>query len=66
MNIAPPAPSWITIADAAERLSVSPKTIRRMISRGDLVGRRLPNSRLIRIDAAQLDTLGRDLAVSYA
>lgn len=66
MNVAPPVPSWITIAQAADRLSVSQKTIRRMISRGDLPARRLPNSRLIRIDAAHLDTLGRDLAVSYA
>ena len=63
MTIAPLASSWITIAEAAERLSVSSKTIRRMIARGDLPARRLPSSRLIRIDAAQLDTLGRDLVV---
>jgi excisionase family DNA binding protein len=51
----------ITIAEAAERLAVSTKTVRRLIARGVLPARRI-GSRLIRIDAADLDRLGRGLA----
>lgn len=51
----------ISIAEAADRLSVGPKTVRRMISRGELPARRI-GKRLIRIDAADLAHLGRPLA----
>jgi excisionase family DNA binding protein len=44
------SPKWITIAEAATRLSLSTKTVRRMISRGDLPARRI-GPRLIRVDA---------------
>jgi excisionase family DNA binding protein len=53
----------ISITEAADRLSLSTKTVRRMISRGDLPARRL-GTRSIRIDAADLTGLGRALTVA--
>lgn len=58
------SPDWITLAAAADRLSVSIKTVRRMVSRGDLPAKRI-GSRLIRVPAAALDAVGRDLVVPY-
>jgi excisionase family DNA binding protein len=58
------SPDWITLAEAADRLSVSIKTCRRMIARGDLPAKRI-GSRLIRVPVAALEAVGRDLAVSY-
>lgn len=53
-------PEMISIAVAADRLSVSIKTVRRIISRGELPARRI-GKRLIRVDAADLARLGRRL-----
>lgn len=64
-NAAPIAATWITIAQAADLMSVSTKTVRRLISRGQLPARRI-GSRMIRIDAADLDALGRNLTVAHA
>jgi excisionase family DNA binding protein len=47
----------ITIADAAERLSVSTKTVRRYIADGTLLAVRI-GPRLVRIPAASLSALG--------
>jgi len=55
----------ISISEAAARLSVGPKTIRRMIAEGDLPARRI-GKRLIRIDAADVANLGRELTVPKA
>jgi excisionase family DNA binding protein len=44
---------WITIPDAAVRLSVSDKTVRRLIASGDLEAQRF-GKRLIRINAESL------------
>lgn len=44
---------WITIPEAATRLSVSDKTVRRMISAGDIPAQRF-GKRLIRINADSL------------
>ena len=63
-NAAPIAATWITIAQAADLMSVSTKTVRRLISRGQLPARRI-GSRMIRIDAADLDALGRNLTVAH-
>lgn len=52
----------ISIAEAADRLSVSTKTIRRLIARGELPARRIGT--LVRIPAESLDTVGRPLAVA--
>lgn len=45
--------SWGTIPEAAEALRVDPKTIRRMIARGDIHAERI-GPRLIRVDMATL------------
>jgi excisionase family DNA binding protein len=52
----------VTIAAAAERISVSEKTVRRLISSGELPARRI-GARSIRIPLDALDALGRPLAV---
>lgn len=53
-------PNWGTVPQAADRLKVSVKTIRRMIARGDIPARRF-GTRLIRVDLAALDGIGRPL-----
>lgn len=62
-HAAPIAASWISIQQAADLMSCSTKTVRRLISAGTLPARRI-GSRMIRIDAADLDALGRNLTVS--
>lgn len=62
---APVAATWITIAQAADLMSCSTKTVRRLIARGALPARRI-GSRMIRIDAADLDALGHNLTVAHA
>ncbi|UYN83237.1 MAG: helix-turn-helix domain-containing protein [Microcella sp.] len=52
----------VTIATAAERLSISEKTVRRLISRGELPARRI-GARSIRIPLDALEALGRPLTV---
>jgi len=56
-----PARQWLSIADAADRLGVSTKTIRRYIAAGTIRAERV-GPRLIRIDVASLDALGKPLA----
>ncbi len=51
---------WGTITDAAAQLKVNPKTIRRMITRGDIYAERV-GPRLIRVDLASLDRIGKPL-----
>ena len=46
---------WLSQAEAAEYLGVTDRTIRRYIAAGVVKGRRLPGSRLIRIDRRELD-----------
>lgn len=55
-----PEPAELTIAEAAARLGIDPKTVRRAIARGDLAARRI-GPRLIRIRQADLDAYGRPL-----
>lgn len=57
--------SFISIAEAANHLGVSTKTIRRRIADGTLVARRI-GPRLIRVDAASLEAIGRPLTVARA
>jgi excisionase family DNA binding protein len=49
-----------TIAEAAARLGVGPKTIRRRISAGDLIGYRL-GPRLLRVSKSEVDALLRPI-----
>ena len=50
----------LTIAEAAERIRVNPKTIRRRIADGSLTGYRV-GPRLIRLDPAEVDALLRPI-----
>lgn len=60
---APIAPTYVSIATAADILSCSTKTIRRKIASGELPARRI-GTRLIRIDVADLADLGRPLTTA--
>lgn len=47
---------WVSLAEGAEHIGVSEKTLRRMISSSQIVGYRA-GSRLIRLDLDELDAL---------
>lgn len=47
---------WVSLAVGAEHIGVSEKTLRRMISSGQIVGYRA-GPRLIRLDLNELDAL---------
>jgi excisionase family DNA binding protein len=44
----------ITLDDAADQLGVSKRTVRRLISNGDLRGWRLGRTRVVRVDADEV------------
>jgi excisionase family DNA binding protein len=46
---------WLSQAEAADYLGVTDRSIRNYIRSGAINGRRLPGSRLIRIDRLELD-----------
>lgn len=52
---AEPLRRWLSQAEAADYLGVTDRTIRNYIRTGALTGRRLPGSRLIRLDRHELD-----------
>lgn len=54
------SPNWGTIQDAADYYKVNPRTIRRMITRGDIAAKRI-GARIIRVDLTSLDQAGRSL-----
>lgn len=60
-----PAPDWLSLVEAADRLGVSTKTVRRRIAEGDLIAYRL-GPRLLRVDAASVNALGRPLTATPA
>lgn len=47
---------WASLAEAADYVHVSQKTLRRMIAAGSITGYRL-NARLVRLDLNELDAL---------
>jgi excisionase family DNA binding protein len=49
----------LTIADVAERLRLSERSVRRLIARGDLPARRIGSTRQIRVAVADVDRLLR-------
>ena len=53
-------PDWGTIQEAADLYKVSAKTIRRMITRGQIDAQRF-GPRLIRVNLTSLDQAGRSL-----
>ena len=46
---------YITVAEAAEYLQVSPHTLRRLIADGELMGYRMGSRRTIRVDLNEID-----------
>lgn len=56
----PPVQQWGTIRQAAETKQLSTKTIRRYITQGLVEAERV-GPRLIRVNLASLDNLGRSL-----
>lgn len=55
--------AWGTIPEVAAEIGVSPRTVRRMISRGEIEANRV-GPRLIRVRWSSLDQLGKPLAVA--
>jgi excisionase family DNA binding protein len=54
------ARKYATIESEAERLAVNPKTLRRMIARGEITGYRFGN-KLVRLDPAEIDAAMRPI-----
>jgi excisionase family DNA binding protein len=52
---------WLTQAEAAEHLGVTDRTIRNYIARGVLKGYRVHGSRLVRVDAQEVDAMLRPI-----
>lgn len=55
-----PEPRWVPIPEAAEHFSLSPDTVRRMITRGEIEARRF-GRRLIRVKLEAIEAAGRPL-----
>lgn len=58
---APHLRRWLSQTEAADYLGVTDRTIRNYIRTGALTGRRLPGSRLIRLDRHELDAALRPI-----
>lgn len=54
---------WVTIREAAEHLSISEASTRRMVSRGELEARRI-GKRNLRISRQSLETVGRPIGAN--
>ena len=52
---------WLSQAEAAERLGVTDRTIRNLIARGTLRGYKIRGSRMVRLDASDVDALLRPI-----
>lgn len=51
---------WVTVPEAADHFAISPDTIRRMITRGEIEGLRF-GPRLIRVRITDIAAAGRPL-----
>jgi excisionase family DNA binding protein len=60
MPEAPDAHRYERLETAAERLDVHPRTLRRMIARGEITGYRL-GSKTLRVDPAEIDAALRPI-----
>ena len=61
----PDADGLITLADAAEMLSVSPRTVRRLIQHGYLEGYKVGGGRAIRVHRADVEAVLRRMPGGY-
>lgn len=62
-----PAPRrWLSQQEAADYYGVTDRTIRNYIRTGALKGRRLPGSRLVRLDRQELDAALRPIPSGQA
>jgi excisionase family DNA binding protein len=52
---------YLTLAEAADRLGLDPKTIRRYIAAGKLAGYRIGDGRYVRVLASDVDALLRPI-----
>jgi excisionase family DNA binding protein len=52
---------WLTQLEAAAYLGVTDRTIRNLISRGALEGRRIQGSRMVKVDREKLDAILRPI-----
>lgn len=59
MSVAAPEETWLSIADAADKLGVHPRTLRRYIGDGKLTAHRL-SSQIVRIRPEDLDAFLAD------
>jgi excisionase family DNA binding protein len=60
------AAQYETLAEAAARLDVHPRTLRRRVAEGRLTAYRLDGSTLIRLDPAAVDQLLRPIPTGAA
>lgn len=56
-----PSRRWLTQSESAEYIDTTDRTIRNLISRGELPAYRIGRSRMIRIDRHDLDALLRPI-----
>jgi hypothetical protein len=61
-----PRVTWATIAVVAAHLGVTPKTIRNYIGRGYFPAYRIPNTRGIRLNLAEVDRQMKSIPTSVA
>lgn len=56
-----PNRDWLTLAEVAEHLAFTERTVRNMIRRGDLRAYRVRGSRAVRIKAREVDAVLRPI-----
>lgn len=61
-----PARRLLPLSRVAENCAVHERTVRRWIAQGHVTAYRLPGSRLIRVDAAEIDKLLRPIPAGGA
>jgi excisionase family DNA binding protein len=52
---------YVSLSEAADYLSVSPRTVRRMISQDELPGYRVGNAGLLRVDMGEVQSIVRQI-----
>lgn len=56
----------MSLTQAANRLGVAPRTVRRMVARGQLTGYRIGDTRLLRLDPKDVDECLRAIPTAAA